>query len=518
MPRSNSLRRVEGRSTGAPKRAAIYARVSTEMQASEGESIPAQVDRLHRWARENGYIVVAEYIDEGQSARTSDRKEFARMLQEAKAQPKPYDAILVWKWDRFARNVDDASIFKSLIRRQIGMELNSISDPQMGGAVGTLMERILDVIAEFQSLLTAENVKNTMSFLAEGGRWLGKRPFGYDLQDGKLVPKADEAEAVRWAFDQIAKRQSSMLSIADVFAVGAQFPATLKYKWSQQAIRQILRNPAYLGQVVWNKRSTQVTSMSGVSQKIRSMRDEAEWITVEKAHEPIIDEETWRDAQHVLDEIGAKYTRTPKGAWLFHGLVRCARCDSKFSYYHPNDRTLPKLVCNRYFRMRTDPRSCKPMNWMRPADLKTIVLHAMRALIGGEELDALDIVSPRRQTAKQTTASAATANRQRLQRLLDGYEAGIYSLDEVKERRQAIDAEYARLTAPQQENGAAQDTREAEIALLRERVADVLGLLENREIGIQSKNGLLSLIIDRITVDREANTVSIRWRVGAPEE
>lgn len=75
------------------------------------------------------------------------------MLQEAKAQPKPYDANLIWEWDRFARNVCDASIFKSIIRRQLGMELISISDPQMDEAVSTLMEWILDLIAEFQSLL-----------------------------------------------------------------------------------------------------------------------------------------------------------------------------------------------------------------------------------------------------------------------------------------------------------------------------------------------------------------------------
>lgn len=58
----------------ALKRATMYARVSTDMQARIGESIPAQIDRLYCWARDNGYIVVQSTSMKG-NALTSDRKE-----------------------------------------------------------------------------------------------------------------------------------------------------------------------------------------------------------------------------------------------------------------------------------------------------------------------------------------------------------------------------------------------------------------------------------------------------------
>lgn len=512
---SSAGRSSKRRPVSTIKRAAIYARVSTDMQAQEGESIPAQLDRLRRWAAENGYVVVAEYVDEGQSARTADRREFARMLQDAKAAPRPYDAILVVRWDRFARNVDDASMFKTLIRRQLGMELISISDPQLGGAIGTLMERILDVIAEFQSLLTAENVKNTMCYLAEGGRWLGKVPFGYALSgEGKLVPKEGEAEAVRWAFEQIALRQSSIQGIAAEFATGIRFPATLKYKWSQQAIRQILRNPVYIGTVSWNKRYTQIANVNGRSQKLRGFRDPSEWITIEDAHEPIISKQLWHDAQRVMDEIGARYAdRKSNPPWLFQGLVRCARCDSKFTWYHPHD-TRPKVSCQRYFRMRNSPSRCLPWNWIRPAELQAAVIQEMRALVDGNyEVEAVEIVSPQRQQARRSLESAIAANRERLRRLLDGYEAGLYTLDEVKERRQALDAEYARLisTPASQSNGA---SSEEEIETLRQRVAEALAVLEDESVSVETRNVIATGIIDRITVDRENATIAIRWRLG----
>lgn len=500
-----------GRTQARLKRAALYIRVSTGMQAEEGDSLAAQQNLLNRWAREHGYQVVAEYVDAGGSARTADRREFARMLQDAKADPRPFDAILVTKWDRFARNMDDASMYKALIRRRLGIELLSVTQPLPDGAVGVLMERILDIIAEFQSLITAEHVHHTMSYLAEGGRWLGKRPFGYDLTDeGKLVPNEAEAEAVRWAFDQVARRQASVNAIAEAFATGSPFPATLArgYKWSPQAVRQMLRNEVYIGVAVWNRRYTDVVWDEGRSRKVRGFRSQEDWIRVENAHPAIVDQAAFEAVQRVLDEVGAKYARTPKGDYLFRGLVECAHCGHKFSWYAPDNGSRPKLVCSQYFRIPS--AACRPMNAVRPEDLEAAVLAAADRILAGQAVDA-EIVTSRRQDQSSLEAAIAQ-NRQRLQRLMDAYEAGVYTLEDFRTRRAAIDEEYARLQ--EEARAAAAGTSRAELlAALKDRLADAMATLRDPELSVTLKNAVLAQVIDRIIVDRESKNLRIRWRI-----
>ena len=85
----------------APRRAALYIRVSTEEQARKGYSLPAQKEDLEEYARKNGYAIAGYYIDEGKSARKkyTKRKEFMRMLEDVRAGK--IDVILFIKLDRW---------------------------------------------------------------------------------------------------------------------------------------------------------------------------------------------------------------------------------------------------------------------------------------------------------------------------------------------------------------------------------------------------------------------------------
>ena len=86
-------------------RAALYARVSSEEQV-EGYSIDAQLRQCRDYAKNQGWTVVAEYVDEGRSARaedTSKRPKFKAMLEAAKN--REFDILIVHKLDRFSRNL-----------------------------------------------------------------------------------------------------------------------------------------------------------------------------------------------------------------------------------------------------------------------------------------------------------------------------------------------------------------------------------------------------------------------------
>ncbi len=116
--------------------AALYARVSSDRQDVD-LSISSQLRSLREYAEKNGYRVVREYVDEAESGRTADRPQFQQMVAEARRPARPFQLILVWKYSRFARNREDAIVFKSLLKKH-GVRVVSITKPSDDSPTGKL--------------------------------------------------------------------------------------------------------------------------------------------------------------------------------------------------------------------------------------------------------------------------------------------------------------------------------------------------------------------------------------------
>ena len=108
-------------------RVVLYARVSSERQAERDLSISAQLKALRQYAQEHGWEVYREFVDEAASARSANRPAFKEMIALGRQRRKRFDAILVWKLSRFARNREDSIIYKSLLRRR-GISIISINE------------------------------------------------------------------------------------------------------------------------------------------------------------------------------------------------------------------------------------------------------------------------------------------------------------------------------------------------------------------------------------------------------
>ena len=143
------------------KIAAAYIRVSTDEQT---ELSPAsQKEEIVRYAKQHDYIVPDEFVFvEGGGTRgisgkqTKNRPEFQRMIAMAKLKPRPFDAILVWKFSRFARNTDESTYYKSVLRKKCGVDVVSISEPIENGMYGRLVEMIIEWSDEFYSYTSPE--------------------------------------------------------------------------------------------------------------------------------------------------------------------------------------------------------------------------------------------------------------------------------------------------------------------------------------------------------------------------
>ena len=119
---------------------AAYIRVSTHDQ--EEYSPDSQLRLIRDYAKSNGYVLPDEYIfkDDGISGRTAQKRPgFMSMIAAAKEKPRPFETILVWKFSRFARNQEESVVYKSLLKKEKGIDVISIYEPLMEGPFGGLI-------------------------------------------------------------------------------------------------------------------------------------------------------------------------------------------------------------------------------------------------------------------------------------------------------------------------------------------------------------------------------------------
>mgnify|MGYP000737764019 len=91
--------------------AVIYARYSSDNQREE--SIEGQIRECTAYAERNGITVVRHYIDRALSAKTDNRPDFQQMIRDSNK--KLFEIVLVWKFDRFARNRFDSANYKMIL-------------------------------------------------------------------------------------------------------------------------------------------------------------------------------------------------------------------------------------------------------------------------------------------------------------------------------------------------------------------------------------------------------------------
>ena len=126
--------------------AVIYARYSSDSQREA--SIEGQLRDCKDYAERNGITIVGTYIDRAYSAMTDDRPEFKRMVKDSAR--KIFDAVLVWKLDRFARNRYDAVYYKRQLEKNC-VHLISFMEPISDGPEGIMIESLLIGMAEYYS-------------------------------------------------------------------------------------------------------------------------------------------------------------------------------------------------------------------------------------------------------------------------------------------------------------------------------------------------------------------------------
>lgn len=481
----------------------IYARVSSEKQDID-LSISSQLKALREYATRNGHIVTREYVDEAESGRSIDRPGFKKMIATARQKPSPFEAILVWKLSRFARNREDYIIYKSLLRKQ-GVQVISINEPLEDTPSGRLLEGIIEVIDEFYSANLSQDVTRGMRESASRGFYPGgPPPYGYKrvkVQDGsvhrvKLEPDPITALVVERIFRECLAGKG-LIEIAR----GLNHDGLItrkKNQWSKTAVHKVLKNESYTGVLVWDR------------QKLRKINNDVPPIRVEDAWQPIIDRESFEQVQTKLGTRAPRIThpRIVHSEYLLSGLIRCKNCDAAMIGHAVKSGKFFYYVCGN--ARRRGRGLCKTP--LLPKDkIESFVVDRIKRYILTEE-NLEDLVRLTNEELAQTCddehdrvelldAQLAEVNN-RLGKLYDALETGEFKGGELAPRIKVLFEKKEQLQQAKAEAEEALRYRTIELAdpaVVRECVQDLKALLE--ESSIVEQKTFLKSFVERIEVD-----------------
>ncbi len=228
------------------RRAILYARVSTDEQARSGYSLAQQLEALREYAAREGYEVLEEVSDPGQSGASLERPGMDRVRDLVAASG--VSIVLAQDRDRFSRE----PAYTYLLRREFeeyGCELRSLNDHGDGSPEGELTDGILDQLAKYERAKIAERSRRGMLRKAREGKVIVPRlpDYGFrvnDTRDGYVVDKTC-MPLVRRIFRMVGYEACSINRVVSTLADEGIPSPTGKRRWSRTLIRNIINDDVY---------------------------------------------------------------------------------------------------------------------------------------------------------------------------------------------------------------------------------------------------------------------------------
>ena len=476
-----------------PKRAVSYIRVSTREQAQrggseEGFSLPAQREANKRKAQSMGALVVKEFADRGESARSANRPELQKMLAYLK-EDGGIDYVIVHKLDRLARNrADDVEINRAF--EEAGVRLVSTSENIDQTPGGMLLHGIMSSIAEFYSRNLANEVIKGMGEKARNGGTLGKAPLGYINvrardENGREVRTValdgERAPLVRLAFSEYATGNWTVSQLAKhLNTLGLSIPPTPRRcakPITTTRLHKILRHPYYKG----------VISFQGVEYP--------------GAHEPLVDEETWSQVQAMLDSHRYGERQRIHNHFLKSTVV-CGQCGARLSVQNAKNSKgtiYPYFVCARRCRLHNCAFTAVLIDVVedRMNDLyQTIQLSAAdRTQIEHYLHDELSQIEGDKAKAVRSLTTRRTNIEDRRRRLLHAHYEGAIPLELLKEEQAKLSTELSQI---ERQLAAYQ----ADAAEVRQHLTQALDLLEDCHRLYQAAPAHLKKLLNQVFFQR----------------
>lgn len=226
--------------------AAAYIRVSTEDQMEF--SPDSQLHKIKEYALSHSLALAGNhiYVDQGLSGRQAHKRPgFMEMIAQAKRKPRPFDTIIVWKFSRFARNRQDSILYKSLLRKECGIQVVSVTEQLSSDPSSMLMEALLEAMDEYYSINLAQEVRRGMQEKFSRGGVVSIPPFGYRMEEKSFAADEQAAPVVVQMFMDFSRGKSCKQIAMDLNEMGIRTARGNLFE--ARSVKYILSNPVYMG-------------------------------------------------------------------------------------------------------------------------------------------------------------------------------------------------------------------------------------------------------------------------------
>ena len=336
--------------------AALYMRLSRDDE-NYGDSVSIETQRtiLKQYAREHGFCVAGEYVDDGWSGTNFERPSFQRMMDDV--ENGKVNCIITKDLSRFGREHVMMDYYLEFLFPEKRVRYIAVAENED-------TEKGLSDFVPFKNLFnewfakdTSRKVKTALKAkVAAGQRVCAYAPIGYKKHP-EIKNKLVIDEETRWIVEKIfdlafhGKGAASItgMLIADkvptpgfinfkrdgTFAnIYAGAPEEKSYAWTIAQVKSILKDETYIGHTI-HYRETNISFKN----KRRIRKPESDWLRVENTQEPIISEQVFRQVQ---EQISQRRRKCKDGTTqIFAGLIKCADCGWSMSYSVNRQNTKP---------------------------------------------------------------------------------------------------------------------------------------------------------------------------------
>ena len=222
------------------KTAVIYARYSCDQQTEQ--SIEGQLRVCEDYAQRNDILILNTYIDRAMTGTNDNRPDFQRMIKDSAR--KEWNYVLVYKLDRFSRNKYESTIHKKTLKNN-GVTVLSAMENIPDTPEGIILESLLEGMNQYYSAELSQKVSRGMRENRRKGLYQGGGvPYGYKVENQKLVIDEIKAETVKFIYEQYSKGVFVKDIIAELTSQGVTYKGR---PFARNTVYGILSNEKYSG-------------------------------------------------------------------------------------------------------------------------------------------------------------------------------------------------------------------------------------------------------------------------------
>lgn len=482
-------------------RPALYIRVSTDEQATKGNSLFEQEERGIAYCKAMGWKDPVLYSDDGYSAKDMNRPELTRMLEAIKE--KNHNIVITTKLDRLSRRLLDILKLVEYFEKY-SCAYASISESfDTSTSAGKLSLQVLGAVAEFERERIRERVRENLLSLAKKGKLIPKAAYGYNVVDGNYEINLEESLIVKNVFKWTLEGEGPLSIARRLNQMGV--PTKNGTIWNERQVRRMLSLESYIGQFVYNRKYRKGT--------IEVTRPEDEWIVIDNHHEPLIDPDTFQRVQDILN--ARKYTMKQHYAndrYLLTGLVVCGHCGHKMTgreVQRPMNRHVK--VAYLYQCQGYSKKGVCFFHYIYRDALEQIIINECRRIGYANTGDIELVIAKDAPKLSEKTLLEGKLRKldQRMQKQMEMYEDDMISKEDFMKARERIDQE--RREIKEQIERLEQIEQQSEQAAMQNKIRNALeDIMSDDRLRIKAA---ISRVIEKIEITDGGNEIQIAWRL-----